>query len=154
MIFVNDLDGSTSDHHHRLHYVTPPPGVKKDYGAYYSRMGYDPPFLDAQRALFRLAVRRVPMFTITGRPEQYRRVTESWLETHYPFLERSPAFLFMRPNNDHRKAVVFKEEVVLRLKAQFPQEQFVFADDDARNNEMFVKHGLLLRAPDCWAVLR
>jgi len=59
----------------------------------------------------RQKIYEVDLILITGREEQYRQLTEDWLEsfgiTHYKHL-------YMRPNGDYRKDFTVKREIYLR----------------------------------------
>lgn len=146
MLLIIDVDGTLSDHRHRILFVTGP--GKKDYPAYYAKQVFDPPIPEAQSCLFHLTERRrVEIAKLTGRPEEYRKDTEEWLNLHFPFLYGN---LYMRSTGDYSKAVVFKETV---LKS-FMRDDIVGIDDDERNAEMYGRYGIYLKAPECWRWLR
>ena len=149
MIIVCDVDGTLSNHDHRIGLVT---GPKKDYEAYYSKMYLDVPFPEAQRVLKSFTLNpALGFWLLTGRPERYRAATEAWLREHFSFLTRY--HLFMRPDGDYTKASIFKERV-LQSKLIAEELEPIFIDDDLRNAEMYSRYGIFLKAPECWEVIR
>lgn len=154
MIIVCDIDGTLSDHSHRLHYVTEK--KPKDWNRYFSQMILDKPIPEAINALPLIYKRQdVEFHLVTGRPERYRKMTEEWLQTHFPFLVGVP--LHMRSDNDRRAARVYKEEVVSSLTDPYfagDRAGIIFIDDDLRNAEMYSNWGLFLWAPKCWEVFK
>ncbi len=146
MILLVDIDGTVSDHSHRAHHVMQAP---KNWDAYYGAMHLDPPIEAAQKALFKLFARHLTILLLTGRPEEYREVTHQWLDRHLPFIMHRP---FMRPTGSREPSWAFKERIVGPLAAK--GEGIVFIDDDLRNQEMYARYGIFLKAPECWEVLR
>lgn len=80
----------------------------------------------------------VDLVYLTGRSNYYRSVTRRWLRK----VGAPKAPLFMRPTGDWRKAVQFKESVMLKLQKKYGSEIVVF-DDDGDNDchPMYKKHG-------------
>lgn len=164
MIIVCDVDGTISNHDHRFQYVN---GTqKKDFKKYYDLMAQDTPFQGAIASLKNLVRVAFPDFYfLTGRPEEYRALTQAWIYNYYGIVCVAPQFgvhsvreahLRMRPDKDYRKAVVFKEEVIQELYSGVmgtARNQMLFLDDDMRNGEMYKKYGIFLKAPDCWTVM-
>lgn len=166
MIIVCDVDGTIADHTHRFHHVTT--DVPKNWKAYYEKMPLDPPLPGAQLHLKRLVEMMSPnFFFLTGRPEEYRKLTQDWIWQHFGVLASQPslgihsrnaASLVMRPTGDYRKSHVFKMELVEFLYggggALASRHPMLFLDDDLRNQEMYSRFGLFLKAPECWEVMR
>jgi hypothetical protein len=149
MIVICDIDGTLSNHDHRLHNVT---GKHKNYDAYYHGMSLDMPIPDAVPGIKRfMGLDGVALFLLTGRPERYRETTEKWLQLYYHGIYY--VGLFMRPNGDFTKASKFKESVIEHLKLANPAEGMLFIDDDKRNAQMYSRHGIFLKAPECWSVI-
>lgn len=107
--------------------------------------------------------REYHIFFITGRKEFSRELTEKWLGNgYYTFYEpmcfsdclascQDPISyflgnrytLFMRPNNDHRKAVVLKKEIYdNHIKGEY--DVVACFDDDLEICEMYKNEGLLV----------
>ena len=161
MTIVLDIDGTLADHSHRLHYIMTP-GRKKDWPAYYSSMGQDPPVAGAKAGVERLqqGLTTTPnhgIVFVTGRPEEYRQLTADWLFTYFGIktcrpseeLGREFCRLHMRPTLDYRASRTYKEEVLKTLWGPM-----LIFDDDLRNEEMYKRYGFFFVAPACWNVLR
>lgn len=161
MIVVCDIDGTISDHSHRIHHVIHKP---KDYEAYYSKMSDDPPIADAQRMLPALVRHEGDwLMFLTGRPERFRQQTRDWINKHFdvppPMGTNSMTFvrgfssLLMRPDEDHRPARVYKEGWARAIRSVC-HGLIVFIDDDLRNSEMLTGYGVVMKAPECWETMR
>jgi hypothetical protein len=165
MIIVCDVDGTISDHNHRFPYVNG--SQKKDFKKYYQLMGQDTPFPGALVALRNLVRVAYPNFYfLTGRPEEYRDLTQRWIFDNYSISCMPPTYgvqsanqahLLMRSDGDYRPAVVFKEECIRRLYegavGMTHRYPMLFLDDDLRNADMYRRYGIFLRAPECWTVM-
>lgn len=118
-IVIVDMDGTLADVAHRLHHIKGP--GKKNWKAFFRGMDIDPPnpgVVEWVRAL-------APEFEIviaTGRPEEYRRNTETWLKKHG--IEYSK--LLMRSDGDHRSDTIVKKELLDHI----PRERVAFVIDD------------------------
>jgi hypothetical protein len=74
-IILVDIDGTLADVRHRLHYIRG--HGRKDWGRFFQSMQSDPPITPAVDWIKSKATEN-DIVVITGRPEQYRGVTESW----------------------------------------------------------------------------
>ena len=151
MIIFCDLDGTVADCSHRLGFIQPPVGSKKDWVSFLDPefIKKDTPIPAAVRCVRKLLSQpNVLVYFLTGRPEKTRQVTEEWLCTHISPENGSP--LLMRGDADYRPAEFYKQEHILKIQALFPNHPAVFIDDEARNIQMFQNYGLVLRAPGCW----
>ena len=104
MLIVFDLDGTLADDAHRQHHIA---GEDRDWGAYFSECGGDQaiePIVEVSYSLHRRDNCRVEIWT--GRPEEYRALTEAWLDTHAIRYHE----LRMRPTGDFRSDVEVKGE--------------------------------------------
>lgn len=157
MILLVDIDGTIADNSHREGFLQ---GSKKDWDSFYNPelMAKDEPIAVAMEVVPRLITREgIHFLFLTGRPERTREVTVAWLAKHIGCVATPPSsvdgpHLLMRPDGDHRRADVYKEEWVTFLKKW--NKPLVFIDDDERNTEMYRKHGIYLKAPECWSVFR
>ena len=107
-IVVVDMDGTLADVRHRLHYIKEP--AKKDWKGFFQGQVHDKPFpAIAQRV--RALGRDHEIVIVTGRPEQYRSGTETWLKKfNIPFSR-----IYMRPAGDHRPDYIVKGEILRKL---------------------------------------
>jgi len=118
-IVIVDIDGTLSDVQHRLHFLKGP--GKKDWKRFFEHAPSDPLVEIVVRWVKNLA----PEYTailITGRPEDYRRDTEQWLQQHGIGYSR----LLMRHAGDRRPDTVVKRE----LLEQVGRARVAFVIDD------------------------
>jgi hypothetical protein len=176
MILLVDIDGTIADNSHREGFLQ---GGKKDWDSFYNPelMAKDLPIEAAMDVLPRLiTLLQGNFFFLTGRPERTRAVTVAWLEKHIGCTpktrpdagpdESHRPFLCMRPDGDHRRASVYKEDLAAFLTGGSirtqngnvvlakPRQPLTFIDDDERNTDMYRKYGIFLKAPECWSVFR
>jgi len=158
MFLLCDIDGTVADNSHRTPYIA---GKPKNWDAFHdsAKVMADLPIT---RALWVIKNRLLPLYGgkfifLTGRPARLRGVTKAWLKTHGSIhIAESPAenaaghpHLSMRPDNDYRSSVEFKESFIKTLRGPF-----LFLDDDERNIEMYWRYGTYLKAPECWEAFR
>ena len=115
-----DIDGVVADVRHRLHHVERRP---KNWHAFFAGMAEDPPLAEGLAVVATLAADHDIVF-LTGRPERYRRVTESWLAQHGLDHDR----LLMRSNADRRPARLTKADELRQIAAD--RTVAVVVDDD------------------------
>lgn len=175
MIIVCDIDGTVADHFHRFQYVegsepcdctkgaliagcgscngTGRRKKKKNWEAYFDKMGLDPVIPEAARVVPRLVFARPSKFYfLTGRPERYRNITEQWLRDKLS-VQINPLVgpkLHMRPDTDRRSSSLYKDDLASALSSLGHRPLFI--DDDLRNKDMYEKYGVFLKAPECWSV--
>ena len=118
-IVIVDMDGTLADIQHRLHYVTGP--GKKRWKQFFRAMDRDEPIDVVVRWVRNLAPEYITVI-ITGRTDEYRKLTEDWLETH----GIKYAKLLMRREGDHRPDTVVKRELLDTVG----RERVAFAIDD------------------------
>jgi predicted secreted acid phosphatase len=92
------------------------------------------------------------LFILTGRNERSRKETRKWLLKNLNITKDIP--LIMRNNDDFLGPVECKENLFTQqvLKGH-EDEKFVFFEDDPRIFSMFMKYGVVLKAPEIWAFL-
>ena len=110
-IVIFDIDGTLADIRHRVHHVR---GDKKrrHWGRFFKEMVYDvpnKPILDLWLSLKKADTYN--MYIFTGRPEDYREATESWLIKNHIYPDK----LFMRPKGDHRQDCLVKTEMLDKI---------------------------------------
>lgn len=118
-IVIVDIDGTIADVRHRLHHIRA--GRRKNWTAFFEGMDRDTP-IEGVLQWVRSLPPEYEVFVVTGRPEHYRRRTETWLRRHQVPFSR----LFMRPDGDHRPDYVVKQQVLREL----PRGSIAFAIED------------------------
>ncbi len=109
----------------RPHYIRQA-GRRKDWKAFFAAMHRDPPIAEIADWVRQLASDH-RIVIMTGRPEQYRRVTIAWLERFaIPWDE-----LYMRPVGDHRPDYIVKREMLNALGEARNRVEFVIDDRPA-----------------------
>lgn len=151
----SDLDGTLADVEHRRHHVRPsvpiwagrfdvipmdepPPKFKPNWKAFFEEMTLDP--VDpACGAILKDFSGVYPIVYATGRPDNYKQQTETWLtENGFRFPGSS---LFMRARNDMRKDDVVKE-IILEFEVKTKYNVFFALDDRDQVVKMLRKHGV------------
>lgn len=107
-IYIFDLDGTLADGTHRLH-LLPAKDVAhrtEAWDEFNLAAGKDAPFLDNIELMNELYQYGKRIVILTGRGEVAKSLTEKWL------WERGCNYnqLIMRPKDDHRKDIHFKED--------------------------------------------
>lgn len=117
-IVIVDMDGTLADVSHRLHHLT---GPKKNWKKFFGAMSDDPPSEIVMNWVKALAA-DYEVVIMTGRPEAYRSVTETWLSDHGVRYSS----LLMRRDGDHRPDHVVKRELLDRTD----KDRVAFVIDD------------------------
>jgi len=118
-IVIVDIDGTLADVQHRLHHIKGP--GKRNWGKFFRDAHKDQPVEIVARWVNNLA----PEYTailITGRPEECRKDTETWLTQHGIRYKK----LHMRSTGDHRPDTVVKKELLEKVGP----ERVAFVIDD------------------------
>ncbi len=118
---VCDLDGTFCNTDHRQHFIS---GGKKDWKNFFDAMIVDPPNEWCQILLGRFS--RYEIVFVSGRPDNYRPQTESWLRAHGYTTKDSP--LYMRKEHDFRPDHIVKTEIYKRDIE--PLYDIIFCVDD------------------------
>lgn len=126
---IFDIDGTLSDHSHRIKYLI----EKHDHKLYYSLCTEDTVFQDV---LDILNTYKIKIIMLTGRPERLRTRTSCWLA----FNHIKSDLLIMRPDYNYEKDFIIKERELLKLEKKY---NIVCAYDDREKNiEMFKRHNI------------
>ncbi len=132
---ICDIDGTVADTSKRLHHLDKTP---KDWGGFFSDMINDAPRQEIIDELKANAGRRKVLF-VSGRPDNYRNVTEEWLNKNIGIEYEA---LFMRKRRDTRPDDIIKLEIFNNyLKGIKDNIQFVY-DDRPRVIRMWREVGL------------
>jgi hypothetical protein len=133
-VVLIDIDGTLSDCGHRRDLVN---GEKKDWGAFFARMTEDAPNAWCVLLMNALSSAGIPLYLVSGRPDDYRERTLSWLTfNHIPFRE-----LYMRSSGDSRDDTVVKAELYDRHVRDKFKVSFV-VDDRPSVCDMWRQKGL------------
>jgi predicted kinase/phosphoglycolate phosphatase-like HAD superfamily hydrolase len=137
--YIFDIDGTLSDPEHRLHHVN---GPKKDWKAFFETMDQDPPItalVTLCQQLQWVGIEQGQSIIITtGRPENYREITEKWLKQNGIEWDK----LYMRPANDTRPDAIVKKEILDQIYADKYDPIMVF-DDRQTVVDMWRENGLV-----------
>lgn len=114
----------------------------------------DAPIYEAERVLTKYYNMGHQIHFLTGRSERLREATEAWLLEHFCFPE---AQLYMRGLHfDGVSASDYKEmqlENLLDMHNPKGDHSIIFYEDDPYVMGMYAKHGIVMKAPDCWHFL-
>ncbi len=137
MNIIFDIDGTLADCRHRRHFVT---NGNHDWKSFNESMVMDSPIKPIIRLADMLYGREQVIF-VTGRTEEYREVTEDWLNERLTarFDVRS---LKMRKYKDYRPDCIIKEEILMELKAEGFWPDLVI-DDRQSVVDMWRSHGII-----------
>jgi phosphoglycolate phosphatase-like HAD superfamily hydrolase len=117
---VVDIDGVIADVRHRLHHLE---GRRKAWGPFFAAAPDDGVHPEGAAIVETLGADHEIVF-VTGRPEDLRTVTETWLDEHGFAGHR----LVMRARGDRRPAARAKVELMAELAADRPIG--IVVDDD------------------------
>lgn len=125
-VVLCDLDGTIANLDHRLHFVKPGKGHKKDWNSFFMAMGDDTVIEDTRKILMKHFVAGKTIIFMSGRPEKYREITLRWLARN--FLNMSYTII-MRGEGDKRPDTITKKEM---FEKHFPDKSVVHAIYDDR----------------------
>ena len=117
---VVDIDGVIADVRHRLHHLE---GRRKAWGPFFAAAPSDGVHPEGAAIVETLTADHDIVF-VTGRPEDLRAVTETWLDKHGFGDHR----LVMRGRGDRRPAAQAKVELIAELAAE--RTIGIVVDDD------------------------
>jgi predicted kinase len=137
-VVLCDIDGTIADTTHRLHYVNPPEGEKKDWKGFFSEMASDPVRDDVRKILIQHYNEMKTIIFLSARPETYKDVTLKWLD------DKGLGFaytLIMRQSNDKRADIETKKDM---LDKHFPDRGVIHTIIDDRPSviRMWKEEGL------------
>jgi uncharacterized HAD superfamily protein len=129
---IVDIDGTLADVSHRLHHIR---GKRKKWKKFFELMSEDKPVQEIIDRVIELAQNH-NIYVVTGRPDNYREVTEAWLELHGLPYEA----LYMRKADDYRTDDVVKQEI---LDKHFDKDNVALViEDRPRVIRMWKENGL------------
>lgn len=130
---IFDIDGTLADTAHRLYHVT---GGRRDWDAFFAAMSDDPPVGPIRELLTRLEGRD-EIILCSGRPEDYREVTEEWLAR----AGIGYSALYMRPEGDRRADHLVKAELLAKMRED-GYEPWLAVDDRPSIVAMWRENGI------------
>jgi phosphoglycolate phosphatase-like HAD superfamily hydrolase len=107
--YLFDIDGTLADCSHRIHHIQNAP---KDWDAFFSVCHLDAPIRHMIDLACALRARSKVVY-VSGRSDQCREQTETWLRTNG--LPLGP--IYMRKQGDHRDDDIIKIELLQQLRA-------------------------------------
>ena len=132
---IFDIDGTLADCEHRRVHLT---GGKKNWAAFNAAMGDDTPNVPVVRLARMFAASKMPIMLCTGREEDTRRLTETWLGLHeVPFTR-----LYMRAPKDYRADDVVNGEMLADIR-RCGWQPWLVVDDRASVTRMWRAAGLV-----------
>lgn len=127
---VTDLDGTIANLDHRLHFIHPPEGVKKNWKEFLSRCDQDTPKEDVIDVILSTYIgygEHGNLVACSGRGDEYRDKTQAWLDEHLPICSG----LFMRERGDYRDDSIVKENLLdFEILTRYHRVACVFDDRD------------------------
>lgn len=106
-VVICDIDGTIADIKHRLHHLK---GKVKDWKGFFNDMDKDTLRNDVHQILLDYEMKGCQVIFVSARPEDYRSVTERWLERFLSDLD-SPRMVLMRRAGDSRDDAIVKKEI-------------------------------------------
>ena len=107
--WIFDIDGTLADTDHRIHYIKPKEGEKKDWGKFFAAAKDDKPFQHVLQFNQAIAenINDEAIVLVTARPENLRKDTEKWLTENGVYWNE----LFMRPANERKADFEVKRDI-------------------------------------------
>lgn len=125
-VVVCDLDGTLCNLDKRLHHVRTEPGVKKNWKAFFEELVNDEPNMWCFHLMHAMAESGIKVVYASGRPDDYKRKTETWLRENN--LDLHEDRLYMRCRGDHREDFIAKE-IILDFEILTRFTPLFFVDD-------------------------
>lgn len=136
-----DIDGTIANDDHRVHLIRN--RVDPLWHLYHEASIHDPPFQEVVDLINYLG-REHSIAFLTGRPEQYREITQDWLNSQMEFL--SPYELYMRPTGSQDRAHNIKRQIIEKY-FQPLHKIWLALDDHKPIVDMYRSLGILCLQP-------
>jgi hypothetical protein len=162
LIIICDLDGTVVDSMDRINGITKQYNLDniglwtEEHIRAFAKEAYiknDPLVPGAEKLPILARVSKAKIIFLTGRSSIAREATNIWLKHKLNIFDTVP--LLMREDKDLSDPVECKynmfKNIVLRM---YPKSSFIFFDDDEKLLKLYAQHGLALKAPDCWNIIR
>lgn len=135
-IVLCDIDGTLADAKHRLHHLQQ---EKKDWKAFFNEMHKDTPRTEVLDIVLKYEEKGYDIIIVSARPEDYRQMTEAWLEKAFKGYKPYKAVI-MRRSGDTRPDTEVKEQMYETYFRGYPIE--IVIDDRPRVIDMWANKGL------------
>lgn len=141
-IYIFDLDGTLALIEHRRHFVE---GKAKDWRSFFAACVDDMPNPPVIRTLQNLYRSGAEIWVWSGRSDEVRAETESWLERHgiwrcLPWM--APERFLMRKAGDHQPDVDLKAQWLSEIEPPEYKRLTAVFDDRARVVQMWRNAGI------------
>jgi len=133
---ICDLDGTLCNIDHRLHFVHPPEGVKKDWRSFSGSLRTDDLNSWCDLILSLTREEGYPTILCSGRTDNYKELTKDWLKKYDVEYDH----LFMRNRQDFRADFIVKE-IILDFEILTRYRPYFFIDDRQQVVQMYRKRG-------------
>ena len=141
-LYIFDLDGTLADLTHRLHFINPAQGVKKDWQGFHEACVQDAP-LPVISTMSLLHKSGADVWIWSGRSASVRQETIHWLWINTPlFSSDIDEILTMRDVGDYRDDAVVKQEWLSRVLDPDRKRLIAAFDDRDRVVEMWRRNGV------------
>lgn len=135
MIWLVDIDGTLSENN--FEYYTFIKTNPKNFDAYFKGLAHIKPVQQVKELNNLLYDNGNTIIIFTARKENYRKVTEKWLNHHGIKYHHC----LMREDNDYRPDHEVKLDMLNKVRKEFGQP-FAAIEDRIKNIEMFAKEGI------------
>jgi hypothetical protein len=153
MFVVLDIDQTLADTAHRAQHLEKTP---KDWDSFFdpSRVIKDKVIAGVENALAQLTELKCSFVILTERNENLRDVTTRWIAENLN-IQVPEGHLLMRTSGNLLNPAEYKREQLLSFRQGLENKDipFLIIDDDADVGTALKGLGIILKAPECWAVL-
>lgn len=153
MYIVLDIDSTLANNKHREHLLQKRP---KDWEAFHdpALVIKDEVIEGVDRVLRHFKELKHTFVALTGRHERLRDTTMRWLHERLP-IDIPDSHLLMRPDGNMLSNAESKRQLILEFKTALNDRnaEFLFIEDDAKTRDTLKDLGIVLQAPECWALL-
>lgn len=153
MYIVLDVDRTLANTKHRDHLLLKRP---KDWEAFHepSLVIQDEVIQGVDQVLRHFEQLKHTFVVLTGRHERLRDTTMRWLHDRLP-IKIPDSHLLMRPDGNMLSNAESKRQQILEFRTALNDRnaEFLFIEDDAKTRDALKDLGIVLQAPECWALL-
>jgi hypothetical protein len=144
-----DIDGCLANNSQRIHYLDETP---KNYEAFNQEAMSDKPLKDIVflanllTTVYYESHQLVKLFIYSGRPEEYRHLTQQWLKLYVPRLYDVSEGILLRPKGDTRPDVDVKKDMINKLILEGYNIRFSIEDKESVC-DMLVQNNITVLSP-------